>query len=742
MHRTLYLLALLVAAAIFAAPSGAIIPIGPDPVVDWVVPNPPCLEIFANENNTYCAQITNYGTNASEPFNVTIEIGLPASAPMEGAGWYFCKEVEVAGLDPDESVTICVEDGCPYPLFMGYPPYGQAYRLVASLSGDSVSLQENGNYAEFFGTVVYNGYKGKLWTNGNPDGFPYMASLTQTSGGYLPPYLYFRGDVAYSTGDSSPAIWEWIDPDAEQLAWVTWNWEAEDIPIPAETPILYSYLVLSYDHAQEPIPVAAPAEAMPGAEFPVDESLYLYFNDIELTPSFHSWDRQMFPEGGDVESQAEQFPGGIPSDFQNGIVIYPVGTFGLPGSAPAEGAEPSLVPFTSWFVPGEENSLDVYNDYGPVNLRGALLVVLYEDENETCKEVYIMHGDDMICANSTLCTDETETFGFGNFLAGGTTSAPAELGPESGFSRDIWATLTTFASGADHEGSLFSVDYYGDSSQAQPESIVLPPPEDFRLLARDAWWPMGESAIGKNVQKFTLLDNVPPTYAWQAEEGECLDTLGAIIVFEEPDSFLYLAPGWNYVSVPGYLRDHKNTFGWLFGDIDTGNRSVWLYDNGAWTAMGRDDVIEPMYAYWVYVEEDMDEVFVVPEDGYIEVIPLFWNRTDWTEDPPTRELVPGWNAISSSRFSGLETAPWATISEVLDDMSWEALIHWQNGYDNGLDYWQKGYDQQFFNDTAEEAFMEPYLYPYDGYWVKVNETGTIHALEGWGEFDPCGSCVP
>jgi hypothetical protein len=732
MHRTLYLMAILVAAAIFAAPAGAIIPIGPDLVVDWVVPNPPCEEIFANENNTYCTQITNYGTNASEPFNVTIEIGLPASAPSEGFAWYFYEEVEVAGLDPDQSVTICVEDGCPYPLFMGYPPYGQAYRLVASLSGDSVSLRENGNYAEFFGTVVYNGYKGKLWTNGNPDGFPYMTSLTQTSGGYLPPYLYFRGDVAYSTGDSSPAIWEGIDTYAEQLAWVTWNWEAEDIPIPAETPILYSYLVLSYDHAQQPVPTSAPAEAMPGACFPVNSSLYLYFNDNELTPVFHSWDRQMFPEGV-IESQSEQMPGGIEPDFQNGIVIYPVGTFGLPGNAPAEGAE-IYSPFNSWFVPGEENCLDVYNDYGNVNLRGALLVVLYEDENETCKEVYIMHGDDMLCANSTLCTDESETYGFGNFLAGGTTSAPAELGPESGFSRDTWVTLHTFASGADYEGKLYALDFY---INGQAECIS----EWFSPLAHNAWWPMGDSDIGVNVHKFTFNDDVPPVFVWQAEDGECFDTLGAIIVFEEPDSFLTLAPGWNYVSVPGYLRDHKNTFGWLFGDIDTGNRSVWLYDNGVWTAMGRDDVIEPMYAYWVYVDEEVG--FLVTEQIPIDLwIPLFWNRTDWTEDPPTRELVPGWNAISSSRFSGLETAPWATISEVLDGMSWEALIHWQNGYDNGLDYWQKGYDQQFFNDTAEEAFMEPYLYPYDGYWVKVNETGTIHALEGWGMFDPCYECVP
>lgn len=744
MHRIWYVLALLVAAAIFAAPAGATLTEGegPDLVVDWVVPNPPCEEIFANENNTYCAQITNNGTAASEPFNVTFGINQPGSAPRESMEWIFYEEVEVNGLDPGESIVICVDDECSDPLSWRIPPYGEPYVLVASLSGYGDDLLENGASAEFSGSVVYNGYKGKIWTDGYPDYYPFMAGLPETTQGYLPDPIMFRGDVAYSTGDSSPVSWEWTMQEPEQLGEVTWNWAPGDIPIPADTPILYSYLVLSYDHAaQELIPSAAPgeadAEAMPDTEFPVDTYLNVSFNDQVITPFFHSWDRQMFPEGTDG-FLIEDFSGEIGPDFQNGIIIYPIGDFEMPDGAPAEGAEQGYFFFDSWFVPGEENYVTVVNEYGPVGLRGALLVVLYEDANETCKVVYIMHGDDMLCANSTLGTDETETYGFGNFIGGNGDRISAELRPESGFSRDVWATLTTFSSGADYEGSLYAVDYYyPDRSEAWP----LPPVEEFRLLEQNAWRPMGESEIGVNVQTFTLYDNVPPLYAWQAKEGECFDTLGAMMIFEEPDYYMYLQPGWNYISVPGYLCEDKNTFGWLFGDLDTGNRSIWLYEGGTWTAMGGGDVIEPMYAYWVYVDED--DAFLVQENGYEVVIPLFSNRTDWSGDPPTRELVPGWNAISSSRYSSVpEIASWASIDEVLDGMDWETLIHWRNGYDNGLEYWQKGYDEQFFNYPEEEEItMDPYLLPFEGYWVKVNETGTIPALEGWGEDDPCWYCV-
>jgi hypothetical protein len=161
--------------------------------------------------------------------------------------------------------------------------------------------------------------------------------------------------------------------------------------------------------------------------------------------------------------------------------------------------------------------------------------------------------------------------------------------------------------------------------------------------------------------------------------------------------FINLYPGWNFVSTPRTLADGSNTIGTVFEGVDTGGRSIFLYDASIkrWITVSRSDEFTPLDGIWIYstIHKQVNLTF----------------RIGAITPPPTKPLYPGWNAIG---FAGEEprTAQ-ATLISVDDPgiKKWAQVVGWNA--QSGL------YNTPIANVESEYGNM---MNPTSGYWVFMN----------------------
>jgi hypothetical protein len=155
-----------------------------------------------------------------------------------------------------------------------------------------------------------------------------------------------------------------------------------------------------------------------------------------------------------------------------------------------------------------------------------------------------------------------------------------------------------------------------------------------------------------------------------------------------------LNPGWNFISTPKRLADGYNTAGVVFGGVDTGGRSIYLYDasTGMWDSMSASSLVKPLDGIWIYS--------VYPID-----IPLTF-KTGGADLPPTKWVYQGWNAIGFSDTTPVSARMTLLSVDNPPNVKWSQVI----GYNSA----SQSYESAIFNaDPSYNTLMQPTK----GYWL-------------------------
>ena len=177
----------------YPAPAPAPAPVEqPDLIVSAINVN--AGEIFANEANNISAEVQNIGTVASGSFRVTFAVdGIDTN-------------VTVNDLAPGANTTLIITDSV-------IRNFGESVKIGVTADPENTISESNetNNQIDVTKTVVYNGYKGKRYTNGSD-----ITTQATFEGRYG--LVYSAGNTAY-TGASWTAK--------------TYSWSSADLPVPA-----------------------------------------------------------------------------------------------------------------------------------------------------------------------------------------------------------------------------------------------------------------------------------------------------------------------------------------------------------------------------------------------------------------------------------------------------------------------------------------------------------------------------
>ncbi|MDR2855533.1 MAG: hypothetical protein LBV40_05200 [Methanomicrobiales archaeon] len=167
---------------------------------------------------------------------------------------------------------------------------------------------------------------------------------------------------------------------------------------------------------------------------------------------------------------------------------------------------------------------------------------------------------------------------------------------------------------------------------------------------------------------------------------------------------IMLYEGWNLVATPRTLDKSANTAK-IFGDVNADGHSIWTYDveRGGWIDLIQDDVIKPLYGYWVYTTQK-------------QWVPLTYN-TDPLMVPPSRALAEGWNLVG---LSGIQDAT-ARDAFLSVRKVWTNIIGW--------DEEKQSYEGTILNGGDEGRNEMISLSTGNAYWVFITEPGIMAALD-------------
>ena len=142
------------------------------------------------------------------------------------------------------------------------------------------------------------------------------------------------------------------------------------------------------------------------------------------------------------------------------------------------------------------------------------------------------------------------------------------------------------------------------------------------------------------------------------------------------------------------LADGMNTAGVVFAGVDTGARSVYLYnaETGTWDAMTASSIVKPLDGIWIYSIHAMD-------------IPLTF-KTGGVSTPPTKNVYVGWNSIGFS-----DVTP-RSVHATLNSLDENPRKRW--AMVRGWNAFSQAYESTItFYDSGN---MEPTK----GYWLFMN----------------------
>ncbi|KKG15006.1 hypothetical protein EO98_16705 [Methanosarcina sp. 2.H.T.1A.6] len=177
----------------------------PDVIVSAITLN--ANEVFANEANNISAKVENRGTGSAESFTVMFTVnGIDTN-------------VTVDGLEAGANATFTITD----PTIRAF---GDSVTITVSADpGNEIAeSSETNNQMNITKTVVYNGYKGKRYTDGND-----LNTQAAFEGKY---------ELVYSAGNTEYAAANW--------AAKTYAWSSTDLPIPAGATVESARLYQSY----------------------------------------------------------------------------------------------------------------------------------------------------------------------------------------------------------------------------------------------------------------------------------------------------------------------------------------------------------------------------------------------------------------------------------------------------------------------------------------------------------------
>jgi len=172
-----------------------------------------------------------------------------------------------------------------------------------------------------------------------------------------------------------------------------------------------------------------------------------------------------------------------------------------------------------------------------------------------------------------------------------------------------------------------------------------------------------------------------------------------------PASTMTLYSGWNFISTPKVLADGHNTVADVFiGVVDTGGRSIFLYDagSGSWQQMMASSQVKPLDGIWIYSTATVN-------------VPLTY-RNDPLATPPTKDLAAGWNAIGFSDVNGASAKD--TLTSVKNQ--WTQVI--------GYNAQSQAYETSLINGGSGSHSDTNPMYPFKGYWLFMNAPGTLAAI--------------
>jgi hypothetical protein len=155
--------------------------------------------------------------------------------------------------------------------------------------------------------------------------------------------------------------------------------------------------------------------------------------------------------------------------------------------------------------------------------------------------------------------------------------------------------------------------------------------------------------------------------------------------------------GWNFVSTPLTLADGSNTVGVVFASVNTGGRSIYLYDasTGLWEAMMATDPFVPLDGVWIYSTTPKQVSLVFKSGG--------------ASTPPTKLVYPGWNAIGFPGTASQSAA--ATLVTVNNPpaVQWAKVVGWNAA-------------TQMYNAAIANVYPDntAQMYPTSGYWLFMN----------------------
>ncbi len=247
----------------------------PDLVVTGIAPN--AGEIFAHEPNNITATVANVGDAAAGAFDLKFAINNDTTV------------VSITGLTPNATTTVEITD----PVIR---PFGDAVTITVTADAADAVLEadETNNAATITKTAVYNGYKGKRYTDGGD-----LTTQASFSGRY---------NITYSTGNTAYCGAPW----AEQ----TKTWTAADLPIPADAIVVSARLYQGYSYNK----------------MEDDPAFTLSFNDNVVTPAatysdIKNFGSYSFPYGMYVYNVTEEFdPAGnsmkLTPEAGNNYAIY------------------------------------------------------------------------------------------------------------------------------------------------------------------------------------------------------------------------------------------------------------------------------------------------------------------------------------------------------------------------------------------------------------------------------------
>lgn len=228
----------------------------------------------------------------------------------------------------------------------------------------------------------------------------------------------------------------------------------------------------------------------------------------------------------------------------------------------------------------------------------------------------------------------------------------------------------------------------------------------------DNWfWDFGDGYTSTEQNPYHLYDEYNTggfTVSLLAWNSETLSEMGQyerpsyIILESEELNCITVFNGWNFVSVPTYLKEGSNN-ATIFDVVDRAKQPIYTFNGETklFEQLDSSDSIIPLNAYWVYSR------------GFAQV-PLEFNDNPVTM-PPSKDLFTGWNAIGTGNFL------WSTADRSLASIEgkWSALYR----YDTVETRW---WICTWNDDEWEWYGMQPAA----GHYIWMNENATLVSMTG------------